>query len=39
MDYLIGAYFTGLMQYPIDILNSGLEKFTKEPLEVLKISN
>ena len=30
MDYLVGAYFTGLMQYPIDILNAQLKK---KPLE------
>jgi hypothetical protein len=30
IDYLIGAYFTGLMQYPFDILNAQLEK---KPLE------
>jgi hypothetical protein len=30
MDYVLGAYFTGLMQYPIDILNAQLEK---KPLE------
>ena len=30
MDYLMGAYFTGLMQYPLDILNAQLKK---KPLE------
>ena len=30
MDYILGAYFTGLMQYPIDILNAQLKK---KPLE------
>ena len=30
MDYLMGAYFTGLMQYPIDILNAQLKR---KPLE------
>ena len=30
IDYLIGAYFTGLMQYPFDILNAQLQK---KPLE------
>ena len=32
MDYLLGAYLTGMAQYPVDILNSGLEKFTKEKI-------
>jgi len=31
-DYLIGAYLTGIMQYPIDILDSALEKVTKEKI-------
>ena len=26
VDYLIGAYFTGIMQYPFDIMESRLEK-------------
>ena len=31
-DYLIGAYLTGIFQYPIDILDSTLEKVTKEKI-------
>ena len=30
MDYLIGAYFTGIMQYPFDILSAQLKR---KPLE------
>ena len=32
VDYLLGAYLTGMSQYPLDIINSGLEKFTKEKI-------
>ena len=38
MDYLLGAYLTGMSQYPLDIINSGLEKFAKEKIPGAGIS-
>ena len=32
MDYLLGAYLTGMAQYPLDVLNATLEKVTKEKI-------
>jgi hypothetical protein len=38
VDYLLGAYLTGMSQYPLDIINSGLEKFTKEKIPGVGVS-
>ena len=32
MDYLLGAYLTGMAQYPLDVINATLEKVTKEKI-------